>query len=326
MQKLKSTVAFLFACSLACTGFTAQAEEETVNIHTQRHQELLQDQSTVEEEINLIDSVALKHLQEVEDLLFPASDIYGEIWNQERVNPYNAKNMQLPDSARIDVSKSCMPTNGYITSNYGWRRKRMHRGVDLKVQIGDTIRSAFDGKVRLTKFERRGYGYYVIIRHDNGLETIYGHLSKFLVKPDQIVKAGEPIALGGNTGRSTGAHLHFETRYLGMDINPNAIFDFHAQTIRNKYFSFSPNLLATKGPSSIHVEGTKYGPNGGRSYASTKTTGSKNSGSVATYRVRKGDTLSHISQRSGVSVNRLCQLNGIKKTSTLRPGQVLRLR
>lgn len=109
------------------------------------------------------------------------------------------------------------------TSNYGWRRRRMHRGVDLSLHIGDTIRAAFSGKVRLTRYERRGYGYYVIIRHGNGLETIYGHLSKFLVKPDQIVKVGEPIALGGNTGRSTGPHLHFETRYLGMDINPNKI-------------------------------------------------------------------------------------------------------
>ncbi len=298
------------------TGFTSKAED-TLDIHTQQHRALLDDQITIGEEINLIDSLALKQLKEVEDMLFPASDIYGDIWNQERVNPYNIKGVQLPDSTSIDVSDYCLPTHGYITSNYGWRRRRMHRGIDLKVHIGDTIRSAFDGKVRLTKYERRGYGYYVIIRHDNGLETIYGHLSKFLVKPDQVVKAGEPIALGGNTGRSTGAHLHFETRYLGMDINPNAIFDFHNKTIRKDSFSFSPNLLASKGPSSIHVEGTKYGPYGGRSATAV---------SGATYRVRKGDTLSHISKRSGVSINRLCSLNGIKRTSTLRPGQVLRLK
>ena len=253
---------------------------------------------------------------EISDKLSLASELYGNDWNQERVNPYNASKMELPDSMIIDLSNYCIPHNGYITSNYGWRRRRMHRGIDIKVQTGDTIRAAFDGKIRLTKYERRGYGYYVIIRHDNGLETIYGHLSKFLVKPDQEVVAGEPIALGGNTGRSTGSHLHFETRYLGMDINPNAIFDFNNKTIKVNQFSFSPKLLASKGPSAIHVNGTKYGYNNGKSGGS----------GTATYRVRKGDTLSRIAQRNGTTVNRLCNLNGIKKTSTLRPGQVLRLR
>ncbi len=323
MYKLISKIAFFITCSSLCFGFVAHAEDKTVDIHMQHHQELLEAQSRVEE-INLIDSVAMQHLQDVENMLFPAAHIYGDVWSKDRVNPYNAKSLELPDSTTIDVSNYCMPSPGYITSNYGWRRRRMHRGIDIKVHVGDTIRAAFDGKVRLTKYERRGYGYYVILRHDNGLETIYGHLSKFLVEPDQVVKAGEPIALGGNTGRSTGAHLHFETRYLGLDINPNAIFDFHAQTVRNEYFTFSPNLLAKKGPSSIHVDGTKYGPNGGRSYA--QSGGKKGGSNLSTYRVRKGDTLSHISKRSGVSINKICNLNGIKRTSTLRPGQVLRLR
>ena len=98
------------------------------------------------------------------------------------------------------------------------------------------MRVAFDGKIRLTKFERRGYGYYVVVRHTNGMETVYGHLSKFLVKPNQIVKAGDPIALGGNTGRSTGPHLHFETRYLGLAINPTELIDFeNGVTIKDTY-------------------------------------------------------------------------------------------
>ena len=136
-----------------------------------------------------------------------------------------------------------MPCPGYLTSQYGYRRRfrRMHKGVDLKVQIGDTIRAAFDGKVRLTNFERRGYGYYVIVRHENGLETVYGHLSGFLVKPDQYVKAGDPIALGGNTGRSTGPHLHFETRFMGYPINPMAIFDFANQTVHTDTYTFDKN-------------------------------------------------------------------------------------
>ena len=115
----------------------------------------------------------------------------------------------------------------------------MHKGIDLKVQIGDTIYAAFDGKVRLTKYERKGYGYYTILRHENGLETVYGHLSKFLVKPDQYVKAGDPIALGGNTGRSTGPHLHFETRFMGYAINPDAIFDFTNKTTQTDSYTFN---------------------------------------------------------------------------------------
>ncbi|MCF0204853.1 MAG: M23 family metallopeptidase, partial [Muribaculaceae bacterium] len=130
--------------------------------------------------------------------------------------------------------------NGIVTSNFGWRPRfgRMHRGIDLGLHMGDTIRAAFDGKVRLTKFERGGYGFYVIIRHDNGLETVYGHLSRFLVRPDQTVKAGTPIALGGSSGRSTGPHLHFETRFMGMAINPSTIFDFEEKEIVNDRFTF----------------------------------------------------------------------------------------
>lgn len=114
----------------------------------------------------------------------------------------------------------------------------MHRGVDIKLAIGDTVRAAFAGQVRFTNYERRGYGYYVVMRHTNGLETIYGHLSRFLVKEGDIVKVGDPIALGGNTGRSTGAHLHFEVRFLGLDLNPNEIFDFNDNKIHNDIFVF----------------------------------------------------------------------------------------
>lgn len=315
MSILKNLFVLSTAGIMSCMSFVAIAHDVTER-HVAHHQQLLENQIAVYEEINLLDTVALQELQIANGGLSLAAELYGTNWSQERVNPYDATKMDLPDSMIIDLSNYCIPHNGYITSNYGWRRRRMHRGIDIKVQTGDTIRSAFDGKIRLTKYERRGYGYYVIVRHNNGLETIYGHLSKFLVKPDQEVKAGEPIALGGNTGRSTGSHLHFETRYLGMDINPNAIFDFHNKTIRANELSFSPKLLATKGPSTIHVAGTKYGR-----YAS-----SAKGSNAATYRVRKGDTLSRIAQRNGTTVTRICNLNGIKKTSILRPGQVLRLR
>ena len=134
-----------------------------------------------------------------------------------------------------------MPCPGQVTSNYGYRARfgRMHKGIDLAIRSNDTIYAAFEGKVRLTNYEAKGYGNYVILRHPNGLETVYGHLNKFLVKPDQVVKAGQPIALGGSTGRSTGPHLHFETRYMGYAINPNAIFDFKNKTTHTDTYTFS---------------------------------------------------------------------------------------
>ncbi|MDE6120186.1 MAG: M23 family metallopeptidase, partial [Muribaculaceae bacterium] len=138
----------------------------------------------------------------------PEFDIYTEGWDSKLVNCYAG--VDVPQTAQIDVSRFSMPHPGYITSPYGYRRRfrRMHKGVDLKLNIGDTIRAAFDGRVRITNFERRGYGNYVVLRHTNDLETVYGHLSAFLVEPGAYVKAGDPIALGGNTGRSTGPHLH----------------------------------------------------------------------------------------------------------------------
>ena len=213
--------------------------------HSKLHQDLIAGQQNIHKAINLVDSIALLEMLEEEEEEFPGADVYGDNWDQTWVNPYKVPIEKLPETETIDVSEYCMPIISHITSNYGWRRRRMHRGVDLSLHIGDTVRAAFSGKVRLTRYERRGYGYYVIIRHNNGLETIYGHLSKFLVEPDQIVKVGDPIALGGNTGRSTGPHLHFETRYLGMDINPNKIFDFVNQVPHTDTYTFNPKELAS---------------------------------------------------------------------------------
>lgn len=166
-------------------------------------------------------------------------NISEEHWDSERVNPYHEN--EVPFEHNIVLGDYALPvkTADIINSDYGYRWKRMHKGVDLKAHFGDTVYAAFDGKVRLTKFERSGYGFYIVIRHFNSTETVYGHLSRFLVKPNQYVKAGEPIALAGNSGRSTGPHLHFEIRYMGYAINPNAIFDFKNLCIRQKQYKFT---------------------------------------------------------------------------------------
>ena len=202
----------------------------------------------------------------------------------------------------------------------------MHKGVDLKVNIGDTIRAAFDGRVRITNFERRGYGYYVVLRHTNDLETVYGHLSRFLVEPDQYVKAGDPIALGGNTGRSTGPHLHFETRYMGYAINPAAIFDFANQTTHTDIYTFDK---------STYQKARNFSPEANAEYAAryraanppkAYTPSSSSSKGSSVVRVRKGDSLSRIASRNGTTVSKLCRLNGLTTKSKLSIGQKIRVR
>lgn len=192
------------------------------------------------------------------------------------------------------------PCNGVITSRFGFRRYHFHYGTDVNLDTGDTLVAAFDGKVRVTKMHR-GYGRVLVIRHDNGLETLYAHLHKFLVDTNTRVKAGEPIALGGNSGRSTGSHLHLEIRYLGAAINPEKVINFEtgdllADTlmISKSIFDYVPELTSRKS--------TNY------------------------YAVRKGDTLSAIARRNGTSVKALCKLNGIRETAILPVGKKLRVR
>ena len=251
----------------------------------------------------------------------PADDVYGGVWSNNHVNIYESA-VNVPDSFMVDLSNFCMPTNGYMTSNFGRRgSRRYHYGVDLKAQIGDTIYAAFDGKVRVKDYERRGYGYYLVIRHPNGLETVYGHLSKFLVRENQPVRSGQPIALAGNTGRSTGSHLHFETRFLGRPINPNFIVDFDNKVChRDQYLVTNSSYQKTSRSSSL---------TNSKDLASKYSKSSRQnkfvSGDVKYHRIKSGDTLSGISKRYGVSVKKLCNLNNITGRTKLRPGKSIRI-
>jgi murein DD-endopeptidase MepM/ murein hydrolase activator NlpD len=183
----------------------------------------------------------------------------------------------------------------------------MHKGIDVKVYTGDTIYAAFDGKVRIVKYERKGYGKYIVLRHENGLETIYAHMSKHLCKTDDEVKAGQPIGLGGNTGRSYGSHLHFETRVMGEAIDPAFLFDFANQDVTGDFYTFhKPN--SSKNFTGAYAAGDNKSPNSGARY----------------YKVRKGDSLSRIASKTGTSVAQLCKLNRIKKTTVLRLGQIIK--
>ena len=265
-------------------------------------QDLIARQAPIDKKLKTEDSLALQKQIRAEQAEYPALSLYPN-WSNQYVHAYG-KDVIIPETYTIDLTGFHMPTpSTRITSPFGPRWRRMHNGLDLKVNIGDTIVSAFDGKVRIVKYERRGYGKYVVIRHDNGLETIYGHLSKQLVEENQLVKAGEPIGLGGNTGRSTGSHLHFETRFLGIAINPIYMFDFPKQDIVADTYTFRK----AKGVKRAGSHDTQVAD-----------------GTIRYHKVKSGDTLSRIAKLRGVSVSTLCKLNRIKPTTTLRIGQVLR--
>ncbi|MDD4971544.1 MAG: M23 family metallopeptidase [Paludibacter sp.] len=283
LKQILSIVTFLLS-TLGClsqqTNFSLIPKKDTVNVY----REMLNDNS---------DDLMENH---------PAEDIYNNIWRSDRVNPYKIPIDSMPDSVRIDCSNFFVPVPGSITSEFGPRRFRFHYGVDLRLKVGDSVRSAFSGKVRIIDYEARGYGNYIVIRHNNGLETVYGHLSAVLVSLNQTIKAGQLIALGGNTGHSTGPHLHFETRYIGNALNPIHLFDFATGHARAHTY-----LITKKGSfyyqHEVHVtQLAKY------------------------YKVRKKDNLGRIAARNGTNIRALCKLNGIKPKTHLKPGMRLRIR
>ncbi|MCS2585665.1 M23 family metallopeptidase [Bacteroides sp. BFG-551] len=284
--------------SIIKTGLVAVAAMVSLSSFSQ---DLIARQAPIDKKLKSVDSLALQKQIRAEQSEYPALSLYPN-WNNQYVHAYG--NAIIPETYTIDLTGFHMPTpSTKITSPFGPRWRRMHNGLDLKVNIGDTIVAAFDGKVRVVKYERRGYGKYVVIRHDNGLETVYGHLSKQLVEDNQLVKAGEPIGPGGNTGRSTGSHLHFETRFLGIAINPIYMFDFPKQDIVADTYTFRK----AKGVNRAGSHDTQVAD-----------------GAIRYHKVKSGDTLSRIAKLRGVSVSTLCKLNRIKPTTTLRIGQVLR--
>lgn len=282
-----------------------------------------------------IDSVSIARVMERENLQNPAFSLY-QSWNNTYTKQYG---VEIPNEYVIDLRGFHMPCESrLVTSHYGWRRSfhRNHYGTDIKVYVGDTIYAAFPGKVRIVAYERKGYGNYVVIRHPNGLETVYGHMSKHLVSEDQVVKAGQPIGLGGNTGRSTGSHLHFETRFLGQFINPELLFDFEHQDVLGDCYIFRSRGRGQIVAKADYILGKEYSMSEEESKLATeqaeKQAESRNfqdqrrqsirQGGI--YKVRSGDTLSKIAKKFGTTVAQLCRANKVSAKARLRIGQILR--
>lgn len=288
-------------------------------------QDLLARQAPVDRKMKAVDTLVFQNLLDREYSGLPAEELYAD-WD----NRYAHRETEMPDHFKIDLRDFSMPTQSrVVTSNFGARWGRQHKGLDIKVYIGDTIRAAFSGKVRIVRYEARGYGNYIVIRHNNGLETIYGHLSKQLVRENDEVRAGDVIGLGGNTGRSTGSHLHFETRLCGVALNPALLFDFRAQDVTGDFYNFNKARYLSESREATRLRG-KVG-SGSYTPEEVRGTTARVERSSSTYneqrlyhKVEKGETLYSIARKRGVSVETLCELNHINKTLRVRQGQILR--
>lgn len=227
---------------------------------------------------------------------------YDWITNDIHIKKFDFAKIQ--DTLTIILNDSndhyTQPFKGEVTSEFGKRRWRYHYGTDIDLVKGDTVRSAFNGKVRISTYSK-SYGHVVVVRHDNGLETIYAHLSKRLVEIDSIIPTGTQIGLGGNTGHSFGSHLHFEVRYFDEPLDPRDVISFEDFTTLSDTLTISQCNFAYKDELKI-MSAIKY------------------------HRVRSGNTLGHIARKYGTSINTLCRLNGIKRTSILQIGQRIRVR
>lgn len=313
MNLKKIVKTFAISMLLAVTSTTANA------------QDLLARQAPVDRKMAAVDTIMLRNITMREELESPSADLYAN-WD----NKYAHRATELPETYKIDLRHFTMPTTSrVITSNFGSRWGRQHKGLDIKVYIGDTIRAAFSGKVRIVRYERGGYGKYIVIRHNNGLETIYGHLSKQLVEENQEVRSGEVIGLGGNTGRSTGSHLHFETRFCGVALNPALMFDFRAQDVTGDYYAFNKETYDNESTNATRLRGkqdssTYASTDSSDDYATNKRTTSGLTDQISYHKVKKGETLERIAKKRGVTIEKICKLNHITKTMRLRPGQILR--
>ncbi len=334
---LALTAITLFALSISAQNM------QTASSFSKKHNDLLAKQNRVKDQIRVQE--AQKYAADLYEECEPEPDIYTEGWDSDLVNCY--KDANVPNSKVIDVRHYVIPIKGnYVTSHYGYRPQfgRTHKGIDLRSAIGDTVYSAFSGRVRLTRFERGGYGFYVIVRHENGLETVYGHLSRFLVKPDQYVKAGQPIALSGNTGRSTGPHLHFETRFMGYAINPEAIFDFGNRCTHTDSYTFTKSTYTKArdyAPSKRYAAAKKSTEKSAEPAATStrsskkerpqvtastkKSTRESREKSRSTYQVQKGDNLEKIAARNNTTVAQLKKLNGMTSDKVVE-GKVLKVK
>ncbi len=226
-----------------------------------------------------------------------STGLFTAQWVNDQIFAYRVK----PDSIRDTLvtltsadRKFTLPIYGKLFRGFTYS----HKGLDIKLNKGDTIRAAFDGVIRYAKYNRGGFGNLIIIRHYNGLETYYGHLSKINVRVNEVVKSGDHIALGGSTGRSRGPHLHFEVRYKDVPLDPLRMIDYEKKM-----------LIANSFPVTKMV----FYPN-------------DHVANAIVVKIKSGDTIGKLARKYHTSVKEICAMNKIKPTTTLRIGRSIRVR
>lgn len=247
-----------------------------------------------------------------------SQDIKIENWSNTVYNPYRNTKINYPIQLKFRDSNYYSPIskNKVITSRYGWRKGRAHKGIDIDLVTGDSVFAMFDGIVRFARYNS-GHGRTVIVRHFNGLETVYAHLSKYAVKENDTVKKGVILGKGGTSGNARGSHLHLVINYKGVAINPEYLFDFNKEnTLKSKEIWITqkwtrPVLHNSKKQSRLKILYTKE-----EAIASLIK-------QRKVYIVRRGDTLSRISSKNNITIASICKTNYIKRNSVIKVGQKL---
>ncbi len=325
---MKKYFVSLFFCFIAFSGVAWAQEPDSMYLDLRELNEDHDDADSTMMLVRAIDTIPTPdryvkiilfndHTWDYMELDRPDIDTTGmfEDWDIESIHAYrDFKISDIPEEFELLLVDSghhfVAPIVGRRSSTFKFRKGRPHNGIDIPLRVGDTIRAPFDGVVRYVGGGKAtgGYGNLVVVRHSNGLETYYGHLSERLVVENDLVAAGDPIGLGGSTGRSTGPHLHFETRYLGKPFDPERVINFDNGTLRDTLLSMKRHYFNV---------GSHYGMTDKQSKAVTD---------AVYYRVKKGDTLGGIARKHGTTVNAICKLNGISSKKVLQIGQRLRVR
>ncbi len=244
--------------------------------------------------------------------MIPADHHYPYDWDTVVINPYKVSLMEMTDTVLLKLKDSmdCSfhpPAIGDVTSTFGWRRwgrkPKFHYGVDVRMEVGDPVYAIFDGVVRVAK-RSSDYGYVVLIRHYNGLETLYAHFDQLLAYAGKPVRSGEIIGLSGNTGRSTGPHLHFEVRFKGEKIDPNKIIYFPSGSLLSDTLQIDKHCFN-------HLRLYKAQQQKLRSRY---------------YVVKRGDTIGKIAYKNGVTAKQIARLNRISTKTKLKAGRRIRIR
>ena len=259
------------------------------------------------------------------------SDVFKDCWDTDAIDPYHTVMDSLPDRISIWVADTLSqyncPRQIRVYSKFGMRHRRRHQGVDLPLKKGEPVGAAFSGKVRVSKFYK-GYGNLVIVRHENGLETFSAHLSERSVSPGDWVDAGDRIGLGGSTGRSTGPHLHFETRYRGYAFDPQWLIDFETGELRHRLFVLKKKHLSIASkyvPESEEEEDEIHAADSAAYDAAAKA--AAEAAAARYYKVKSGDNLGKIARKHGTTVGAICRLNpGLTANTTLKIGRSIRVK